>query len=181
MADEKNQEEKAPAPKAGLLDNKVMVLGGVVALQLVLAVVLTTVVIMPRLGTSQAGAGTDPVVMEAPEEMGVLLSLGEIIVTLQGQGKAGHYLRITVDLELLDQSASDLAAARLPVLRDTVIMTLTDRNAEEINRPGGHEGPARRAHAAPGRTPAQGRAAAHLLLRPRHPVGPRPERDKRPT
>ncbi|MEZ4388752.1 MAG: flagellar basal body-associated FliL family protein [Candidatus Krumholzibacteriia bacterium] len=140
MADEKKQDEKAPARKAGLLDNKVVVLGGVVALQLVIAVVLTTVVIMPRLGASQAGAGPEAVVMEKPEAMGVLLSLGEIIVTLQGTGNSGHYLRITVDLELLDQAASDLAAERLPILRDTVIMTLSDRSAADINRPEGMKG-----------------------------------------
>lgn len=140
MADAKKQDEQAPAKKAALLDNKVVVLGGVVALQLILAVVLTVVVIIPRLGTSQAGAANEAVVMAKPEKMGVLLSLGEIIVTLQGSGKAQHYLRITVDLELLDQSASDLAAARLPILRDTVIMTLTDRAPAEINRPEGMKG-----------------------------------------
>ena len=140
MADEKTSEEKATASKAGLLDNKVVVLGGVVALQLVLAVVLTTVVIMPRLGTSDAGLSADPVVMEEPEEMGVLLSLGEIIVTMPGRDKGDHFLRITVDLELLDQAASDLAATRLPVLRDTVIMTLSDRTVEDINRPEGMKG-----------------------------------------
>lgn len=140
MADAKKQDEQAPAKKATLLDNKVVVLGGVVALQLILAVVLTVVVIIPRLGTSQAGAVTEAVVMAKPEKMGVLLSLGEIIVTLQGSGKAQHYLRITVDLELLDQSASDLAAARLPILRDTVIMTLTDRAPADINRPEGMKG-----------------------------------------
>jgi len=140
MADEKTSEEKATASKAGLLDNKVVVLGGVVALQLVLAVVLTTVVIMPRLGTSDAGLSAEPVVMEEPEEMGVLLSLGEIIVTMPGRDKGDHFLRITVDLELLDQAASDLAATRLPVLRDTVIMTLSDRTVEDINRPEGMKG-----------------------------------------
>lgn len=140
MADEKTQDEQAPAKKQGLLDNKVVVLGGVVALQLVLAVVLTTVVIMPRLGTSAAAAGSEPVVMDEPEEMGVLLSLEEIIVTLDSADGKDHYLRITVDLEMLDQPAADLAATRLPVLRDTVIMTLADRTAEEINRPEGMKG-----------------------------------------
>jgi flagellar FliL protein len=140
MADAKKQDEQAPAKKAALLDNKVVVLGGVVALQLILAVVLTVVVIIPRLGTSQAGAAAETPVMAKPEKMGVLLSLGEIIVTLQGSGKAQHYLRIPVDLELLDQSASDLAAERLPILRDTVIMTLTDRAPADINRPEGMKG-----------------------------------------
>jgi len=141
MADAKKQaDEQAPAARPSLLDNKVVVLGGVVALQLILAVVLTLVVIIPRLGTSDAGMSPEPTVMAKPEKMGVLLSLGEIIVTLQGTGKSQHYLRITVDLELLDQGASDLAAERLPILRDTVIMTLTDRAPADINRPEGMKG-----------------------------------------
>jgi flagellar basal body-associated protein FliL len=140
MADDKKQDAAEKPQKAGLLDNKVVVLGGVVALQLVLAVVLTTVVIMPRLGASQAAQTPDPAEMGPVEEMGVLLSLGEIIVTLQGSGSAGHYLRITVDLELRDQAAADLAATRLPVLRDTVIMALTDRDAAAVNRPEGMKG-----------------------------------------
>ncbi|MBD3221089.1 hypothetical protein GF314_07570 [bacterium] len=140
MADEKNQDEQAGAKKPGLLDNKVVVLGGVVALQLVLAVVLTTVVIVPQFGASQAGMSEEALEVGEPEEMGVLLSLGEIIVTLRGDGGKDSYLRITVDLELVDQASSELAATRLPVLRDTVIMALTDRSAEDLNRPEGMKG-----------------------------------------
>jgi len=140
MADETTQEAAAAPKKPGLLENKVIVLGGVVALQLVLAVVLTTVVILPQMGASQAGSMEDPVSMETAEEIGMLLTLGEIIVTLDGQGKSARYLRITVDLELVDQAASDLAAERLPVLRDTVIMCLTERTADELNRPEGMKG-----------------------------------------
>lgn len=140
MADEKNQEEQSTAKKPGLLENKVVVLGGVVAVQLVLAVVLTTVVILPQFGASQAGMGDEPVIVEKAETIGVLLSLGEIIVTLRGEGKKDSYLRITVDLELHDQATSDLAAERLPILRDTVIMTLTDWSAADLNRPEGMKG-----------------------------------------
>lgn len=141
MAEEKNTDEATEAKKKpGPLDNKVVVLGAVVAIQLVLAVVLTTVVIMPKLGPSEAGLVEDIVPDIAPDEIGVLLSLGEIIVTIGGQGDSARYLRITVDLELADQAASDIAAARLPILRDTVIMALSDRTAEELNRPEGMKG-----------------------------------------
>jgi flagellar FliL protein len=142
MAEEtKDQEGAGEAKKPGLLDNKVIVLGGVVALQLLLAVGLTTMVIMPRLGAGQAASGVENPSLDIPEqEMGVLLSLGEIIVTLKGESAKARYLRITVDLELQDQVASDVAAERLPVLRDTVIMTLSDRSAEDLNRPEGMKG-----------------------------------------
>jgi flagellar FliL protein len=140
MADEKKQDAQPEPKKPGLLDNKVVVLGGVVALQLVLAVVLTTVVILPQLGTSRAGAATEALEMGEPQELGVLMSLGEIIVTLSNEGRKDSYLRITVDLELHDQAMSDLAIERLPVLRDTVIMTLSDRSVADLNRPEGMKG-----------------------------------------
>ena len=111
------------------------------ALQLVLAVGLTTVVIVPKLGTNQAGMSeTTGVVADEAEEMGVLLSLGEVIVSLSGGGGSTRYLRINVDLELTDQAAADLATARLPILRDVVIVTLTDRSASDLNRPEGMKG-----------------------------------------
>ncbi len=142
MADEKKDQEETGSKKPGFLENKVILLGGVVALQLVLAVGLTTLVIMPKLGNSQASASAQPSVIEEAQELGVLLSLGEIIVTLRNEQNPSttRYLRLTVDLELADQVSSDAAAARLPILRDTVIMTLTDRTAEDLNRPEGMKG-----------------------------------------
>ncbi|HOX26430.1 MAG TPA: flagellar basal body-associated FliL family protein [Candidatus Krumholzibacteria bacterium] len=144
MADkdkDKDQTAGGAAKQAGPLDNKVILLGAVVVLQVVLAVGLTTLVIVPRLGSghgSVAEVGTAS--PGSTEELGVLLSLGEIIVTLQSEGKQARFLRITVDLELADEVASTQAAARLPILRDTVIMTLADRTAEDLNRPEGMKG-----------------------------------------
>ena len=141
MAEEKkDQEETGEAKKPGPLDNKVFLLGGVVALQLLLAVGLTTVVIVPKLGTNQAGMTETAGVADEAEEMGVLLSLGEVIVSLGGDGGPTRYLRINVDLELTDQAAADVATARLPILRDVVIVTLTDRSAADLNRPEGMKG-----------------------------------------
>ena len=141
MAEEKkDQGETGEAKKPGLLENKVILLGGVVALQLLLAVGLTTVVIVPKLGTNQAGMTETAANVDEMEEIGVLLSLGEVIVSLGGDGGPTRYLRINVDLELTDQAAADVAAARLPILRDVVIVTLTDRSAAELNRPEGMKG-----------------------------------------
>ena len=141
MAEEKNeQQEAAPAKKLGFLENKVILLGGIVAVQLLVAVGLTTVVIMPRLGATQAATGETTPKIETVDDMGILLSLGEIIVTLRSESGKPRYLRITVDLELADQAASDFAALRLPILRDTVIVALSDRSAAELNRPEGMKG-----------------------------------------
>jgi len=137
---DKEQAEAGEAKKPGLLDNKVIMLGGVVILQVVLAVVLTMAVIVPRLGAGHAAAAAAAGPQAPAEELGVLLSLGEIIVTLQGETKTAHFLRITVDLELGDQVAAAAATARLPILRDTVIMTLADRTVADLNRPEGMKG-----------------------------------------
>jgi flagellar basal body-associated protein FliL len=144
MVDEKkDKEQEGAARKPSLLDNKVVLLGGIVALQLVLAVGLTTLVIAPRLGAGQAAAAgqTDPSARQARQELGVLMSMGEIIVTLRGEGaQSPRYLRIAIDLELTNQAAAQTAAARLPVLRDTAIMTLAERTAADLGRPEGMKG-----------------------------------------
>jgi flagellar FliL protein len=143
--DKKGKGDKADAGadrKLPFLENKVVVLGAVVALQLILAVGLTTLVIAPRLGAGQASAGGESAAA-APgkQEVGVLMSLGEIIVTLRAENnQTPRYLRIAVDLEMANQSAVLAAQARLPILRDTVIMTLADRTAAELSRPEGMKG-----------------------------------------
>lgn len=143
MADEKNEATTGgKSGKLSFLENKVVLLGGVVALQLLLAFGLTTLVIMPRLGTGQAGL-TDqaPAKETAKDELGVLLSMGEIIVTLRTEGsQQARFLRITIHLELMNQSAAQTATERLPILRDTVNMTLAERTAADLNRPEGIKG-----------------------------------------
>jgi flagellar protein FliL len=143
MADEKNEATTGgKSGKLSFLENKVVLLGGVVALQLLLAFGLTTLVIMPRLGTGQAGlTEQEPAKKAVKDELGVLLSMGEIIVTLRTEGnQQARFLRITIHLELMNQSAAQTAANRLPVLRDTVNMTLAERTAADLNRPEGIKG-----------------------------------------
>lgn len=143
MADEKKDKPTGSATKRlAILDNKVVLLGVVVAVQLVLALGLTKMVIMPRLGASQAAAaGAQPAAPGAKQELGVLMGLGEIIVTLRGEGsQSPRYLRIAIDLELANQAAAQTVAARLPILRDTVIMTLAERSAADLSRPEGMKG-----------------------------------------
>ena len=143
MADQKNEkEQERPVKKPSILDNKVALLGGIVALQVVLAIALTTTVIMPRLGTSQAGMPAEQAGNQAPRhELGVLMGMGEIIVTLRGEGtQSPRYLRISIDLELSNQAAVQTASARLPILRDTVIMVLAERTAADLSRPEGMKG-----------------------------------------
>jgi flagellar FliL protein len=143
MADQKtDKEQERPVKKPSVLDNKVALLGGIVALQVVLAIGLTTTVIMPRLGTRQAGMSVEQgQTSVSKHELGVLMGMGEIIVTLRGEGtQSPRYLRISIDLELANQAAVQTASARLPILRDTVIMTLAERSAADLSRPEGMKG-----------------------------------------
>jgi flagellar basal body-associated protein FliL len=144
MADEtKDTPATGKSRKSPLLENKVALLGGLVALQLLLAVGLTTLVIMPRVGVGQAASGGLPGAVAQPvkDELGVLLSMGEIIVTLRTEGGLpARFLRITIHLELANQNAAQTAASRMPILRDTVNMTLAERTAADLNRPEGIKG-----------------------------------------
>lgn len=143
MADEKKDKEgeaKAKS-KAAILDNKVILLGGIVVVQAILAIALTQFVIMPRLGQQAAAASAQTALQTAKTpEIGVLVSLNEVIVTLQSDGAAPRYLRTTVDLEVSDQATANIVAARLPMLRDAVIMTISQRSAAQLITPEGKKG-----------------------------------------
>lgn len=131
--------EAPPGKGPGFLDNKVVLLGVVVVVQALLAIGLTQFVIVPRLGVKEGAAAVTPpgVATEAAPEIGILVGLEELIVTLQSDSKMPRYARTTVNLEVADQATADLVTARLPQLRDTVIMILSAKSAVEIQRPEG--------------------------------------------
>lgn len=145
MAEEKTETptEKASGGKLAFLENKAILLGAIVIVQAILAIGLTQFLIVPKLGIQSADAsGVQPQeeTKEIPE-MGVLVGLEEIIVSLQqdGPGKT-RYLRIDINLEVKDQMVAEVVATRLPQLRDLVIMTLSDRTADDLSRPEGKKG-----------------------------------------
>jgi flagellar FliL protein len=142
MADE-NKEAAVEAAEGGksrnLLDNKVVLLGIIVILQAIMAIGVTQLVIVPKLGVQAggmdadaSGEGTDPAA-----DLGVIVGLEEIIVTLQSKGKVPNYLRINVNLEVDNQKTADQVVARLPQLRDIVIVTLSNKSAQELSSPDG--------------------------------------------
>ena len=148
MAEGKKEaaEEKAAAkPKLNLLENKAVVLGAIVVVQALVAVALTQFVIVPRLGVQAADAGGQAAIeaeekaAEAPQ-LGVLVDLKEIIVTLAGESARPRYLRISVSLEVKDQVTATVVGGRLAQLRDIVIMVLSDKTAEVLTTPDGKKG-----------------------------------------
>ena len=145
MAEENPDTEAAaegkPKPKLALLENKAVLLGAIVIAQGVLAIALTQFMIVPKLDVQSAAVGAEPVAaVESVPEIGILVGLEEIIVTLQSDSKVPRYLRIHVNLEMSDQAGADLVVARLPQLRDVVIMTLSAKGPADLQRTEGRKG-----------------------------------------
>jgi len=144
MADEKNETpaESGGKSKLGFLDNKAILLGAIVIVQALVAIGLTQFLIVPKLGVQGADAGPQNGIEQSNEmpEMGVLVGLEEIIVTLQSEPRNPRYLRININLEVKDQVTAEVVATRLPQLRDMVIMALSDKTAAQLSAPEGKKG-----------------------------------------
>jgi len=141
MAEAKTEAPAGDEKKRSLLENKAVVLGGIVVAQVVLAIALTQLVIVPRLGSQAAEVSpTSPSGPAALPEIGVIVSLQEVIATLPSPGPSPRYLRLTPNLEVADQATADMVAARLPQLRDIVIMTASQKSADELISPEGKKG-----------------------------------------
>ena len=144
MADKETEVvEEEGKSKLAIFENKAILLGVIVIVQAVIAIGLTQFVIVPKLGVQGADMADSAPAKEVDAtmpEMGVLLGLEEIIVTLAGNPKRPRYLRISVNIELKDQLTADVVATRLPQLRDIVIMALSDKTATELSYPEGKKG-----------------------------------------
>jgi flagellar FliL protein len=144
MAEEKKDpsEEQPKKSKLAFMDNKAVLLGAIVIVQVVVAVGLTQFVIVPRLGVSEASVAAQPAEELAAEtpELGALVGLEEIICTLAGNPQKPRYLRINVSLEVKDQMTAQVVGTRLPQLRDVVLMVLSDKTAEELSTAEGKKG-----------------------------------------
>lgn len=128
--------EEAQGAKKGILDNKVALFGIIIVLQLVMAIVLIEFVISPKL---QAKAGESPKSTQEMVQEGVLVDLQEMVVTLNDRADAPGFLRINVNLEVTDQKVADIAAEKLPKLRDSVILTLSGKSSQEMRSVQGKE------------------------------------------
>ena len=144
MAKEQNDapEESGKKGPLAMFENKAILLGTIVILQALIAIGLTQFLIVPKLGVQDANVGqavAEEKEMKLPE-MGVLVGLEEIIVTLRSNSKKSRYLRININLEVQNQMAAEIVTKRLPQLRDIVIMVLSDRTADDLSHPEGKKG-----------------------------------------
>ena len=143
MADKDETTEGTEAKgKGGIFENKAIVLGIIVIVQAVLAIGLTQFLIVPKLGVQEAGmdaAAMDDPVAEMPE-LGVLVNLEDIVVTLVSDPRKPRYLRININVEVPNAVIAEVVSSRLPQLRDLVIMTVSEMTPEEISTPEGKRG-----------------------------------------
>ena len=63
--------------------------------------------------------------------LGPLFSLDTFIVNLADQAR-NRYLRVTMDLELIEATDADKLTQRLPQVRDSILMILPSKRFEEI-------------------------------------------------
>jgi len=134
--EEDNSPEEAPVAKKGILDNKVVLFGIIIVLQLVMAIVLIEFVVTPKL---QAAADDSPKSTQEMVEEGILVDLKEMVVTLNDRTESPGFLRINVNLEVTDQKVAETAAEKLPKLRDAVILILSGRSSQEMRSIQGKE------------------------------------------
>lgn len=140
MADENvDVQEEQAGGKFAFLQNKAVILGAIVVVQTLLAIGLTQFVILPRVGAQGAGMADNPTEEAAAEalEAGEIVGLEEIIVTLDSNPAKPRYLRINVSLEVRSGEAATRAAARIPQLRDIVIMALSQKSVDDLSTPAG--------------------------------------------
>ena len=145
MADDKKDgtEEKSGGSMLAILENKAILLGIIVVVQALVAIGLTQFLIVPKMGiqgSDMSGRQGVEANAEMPE-MGVLVGLNEIIVTLESSkpGKP-RYLRIDINLEVKNALVGEVVSTRLPQLRYMVIMILSTKTAEDLSRPEGKKG-----------------------------------------
>ena len=141
MADKSNTTpgDTGQTAKKGILENKAVLLGVIVIVQALVAIGLTQYVLVPKLTVQQAAVGSESMAQIAADvpERGVMVGLNDIIVTLVGDARRPHYLRININLEVKDKSTAESVKVRLPQMRDVVIMTLSEKSIDDLSKPGG--------------------------------------------
>ncbi len=144
MADEKNEvEEGGKKGPLALLENKAVLLGVIVVMQALIAIGLTQFLIVPKLGVQGADVAGQQATSDEPvemPEMGVLVGLEDIIVSLDSPGPRTRYLRVNINLEVKDAMVAQVVTSRLPQLRDMVIMACSGKSPEDLTTPEGKKG-----------------------------------------
>lgn len=136
MADEdkKKEETREKAAGGGPLDNKIILLAAIIVAQALVAFAVTQFVIAPKLQALAVPDTEEVAAAEAKDrpEQGVLVGLNEVVVTLRDSGPTTSFLRINIDLEVVDAKVATLVEQRLPHLRDIVILSLSNKFSSDL-------------------------------------------------
>lgn len=128
--------------KLAIFENKAILLGVIVVVQALVAIGLTQFLIVPKLGVKGADLGAQAQAetkVEMPD-LGVLVGLEDVIVSLRSDNRKPRYLRININLEVKDGMVAQVVTTRLPQLRDMVIMACSDKTPEDLSTPEGKKG-----------------------------------------
>ena len=137
MADEENktEEKTEKTSSGGPLDNKIILLSAIILAQALVAVAVTQFFIAPKLQALATPATEEVAEVEKSDEkpeQGVLVGLDEVVVTLRNNGPTTSFLRINIDLEVVDAKVATIVEQRLPHLRDIVILSLSNKFASDL-------------------------------------------------
>ena len=91
---------------------------------------------VPLSGKSH-GKNQVPVVVEK-QEMGPVLKLGPLTINLK-EGGGANYIKATMTLEIAQKEWVEDVQSSMPLLIDTVILTLGDKRLEDMKRPDSKE------------------------------------------
>ena len=133
-------EEKAEKKPSGLV-RKLLLYGGIVVVQAVLAIGLAHFVILPRLPASGEGdslAIEEVVEEETAGERGTILMMEDVIVNLVDEDGT-HFLKVATGLEFTDKELEAEITERMPELRGVIIDHFSSRSVEEVVRRDGRE------------------------------------------
>ena len=117
------------------MSNKVLISLLVILLLFMVGLTVGFFLIWNKLSVAEAmvnGAGTnDNQSQPANEALGAIYSLEPFIINLADEG-GKRYLRVTIDLELKNESVSEEIKKRLPEMRDRILMILPSKRFEDI-------------------------------------------------
>lgn len=82
------------------------------------------------LGGKKDGAAPEAKAKPKDEHPPVFVTLDPFVVNLAGEVE--HYLQVGIDLKVADSKVPDQIKARLPEIRNAVLLLLSSKNAEEL-------------------------------------------------
>lgn len=138
MADEQNVEQapetdaraqEAPSPDKPPMSGKKkkLIIGIVFAVQLPLVIVIGQFLVKPHL----VPQGDEAVAEVAVGERGTIMMLDDITVNLHAS-RGSRFLRLSIGLEVEDETVMGEIEARKPEIRDVVITSVSGRRVDQL-------------------------------------------------